>query len=58
MQSDWTSSLQDILNACWASDPLKRPEAKDVHKMLRKEIHDMVERDFPARKTDERRKMG
>jgi serine/threonine protein kinase len=58
MQPDWTSSLQDILHACWAGDPLKRPEAKDVHKMLRKEIHDMVERDFPARKVDERRKMG
>lgn len=49
MQPEWTRSLQDILKACWASDPAARPPAKEVCKLLRNEVHSMVERDFPAK---------
>jgi serine/threonine protein kinase len=44
---EWTTSLLHLLKGCWASDPLRRPEAKDVHKMLQNEIHEMLVREFP-----------
>jgi serine/threonine protein kinase len=53
---EWTSGLKDILEGCWASDPLQRPEAKNVYKMLQQEIQDMVARDFPVQAKAEERK--
>ena len=51
----WTSTLLNILNGCWASDPLRRPEAKQVHKMLQNEIHETLVRDFPLQAKLEKR---
>lgn len=54
---EWTDSLKDILEGCWDGDLQQRPEAKEVHKMLQREIQNMVARDFPAQaKAEERRK--
>jgi Protein tyrosine and serine/threonine kinase len=44
----WTKGLNQILADCWTRDQRARPEAADVKLMLRREIQDLVARDFPT----------
>jgi len=54
--SSWSSNLQKILQNCWTPDPLDRPTAGQVYTALRKEIQELVARDFPAQAEAEERR--
>lgn len=53
MDQTWSSCLQGILKGCWDRYPIQRPEAKDVHSMLRKEMNEMLIRNFPIHPTSD-----
>lgn len=52
----WSANLCKILQNCWDCDPLERPSARQVYNALRKEVQDLVARDFPAQAQAERRR--
>ena len=47
LTSEWTDSLQGLLQGCWAGDPFQRPTAGAAHQRLQTEIQEMIIQEFP-----------
>jgi len=42
----WSPQLVALLEKCWARNPFKRPEARDVHRGMQQEVERFYDEDF------------
>lgn len=46
LRKSWSPAIKNLLEGCWARDPLTRPTAREVYKMIKQEIERMYAEDF------------
>ena len=46
LRKSWSDTIKKVLEGCWARDPLSRPTAREVYKLIKGEIERMYEEDF------------
>lgn len=47
MDPGWSEGLQQLLGGCWKRNPFQRPTARDVYKLLRQEMQEIMAESFP-----------